>query len=83
MSVKPRDTVIVTGCMGKVGVHVATALKAAGLHVVGIDLVRGVYDTPSAAEKYPETYIQCDLTDAGAVYSCVARFKPRAGEATG
>jgi nucleoside-diphosphate-sugar epimerase len=72
-----RSTVLVTGCQGKVGRHVVAALEARGdVHVVGIDLQRGVYDTWSQGCGFPETYMQCDLLDAGAVYSCVARFSP-------
>lgn len=73
-----RKTVIVTGCQGKVGRHVAAAFKKAGYLVVGVDLVRGIYDCPSPTDPFPENYQQMDLTDAGAVYSVVARFKPDA-----
>ena len=71
-------TVLVTGCQGKVGRHVAAAFKAHGWKVVGIDLARGIYDAPKENDPFPETYIQCDLADAGAVFSTVARFKPDA-----
>ena len=40
-----RKTVVVTGSQGKVGKHVVRALAARGVRVVGIDLVRGVFDT--------------------------------------
>ena len=70
--------VVVTGSQGKVGRHVASTFKAAGWTVVGVDLGRGIYDTPKKDDIFPEVYIQMDLTDAGAVYSTVARFKPDA-----
>lgn len=69
-------TVIVTGCCGKVGAHVAAAFKRAGWNVVGVDVVRGIYDTPKPTDPFPATYIQMDLTDAGNVFSTVARFSP-------
>lgn len=72
-----RQTVLVTGSQGKVGKHVVANLARRGLHVVGIDLARGVYDTWGGIESgWPETYIQCDLLDAGAVFSTVSRFSP-------
>jgi len=73
-----RKTILVTGCQGKVGRHVVRELESQGVHVVGIDLTRGVYDTWYPGCGFPETYIQCDLQDAGAVYSNLARFKPDA-----
>jgi nucleoside-diphosphate-sugar epimerase len=79
MAAAPRTTVLVTGSQGKVGRHVVATLARRGIHVVGVDLVRGVYDTWGGVESgWPETYMQADLTDAGAVYSCVARFSPAA-----
>jgi nucleoside-diphosphate-sugar epimerase len=54
------------------------AAKALGLDTVGIDLARGEYDTYEHDGAWPHTYWQCDLTDAGAVYSALATFKPDA-----
>jgi UDP-glucose 4-epimerase len=73
-----RSVILVTGCQGKVGKHVVRELEGRGHHVVGCDLLRGVYDSWAPGSGWPETYMQCDLMDAGAVYSCVARFKPSA-----
>jgi len=75
----PRPTILVTGSQGKVGRHVVANLAARGVHVVGVDLARGVYDTwAGPSSGWPETYIQADLLDAGAVFSTVARFAPAA-----
>lgn len=72
-----RPTVVVTGCQGKVGRYVTQALAARGVRVVGVDLVRGVYDTFDEADGFPETYIQADLaSDAAAAFSCISRFQP-------
>lgn len=77
MAAATRQIIVVTGCQGKVGKHVVRELEARpDIHVVGLDLVRGVYDTWAPGSGWPETYLQADLQDAGAVYSCVARFKP-------
>lgn len=74
-----RPTVLVTGSQGKVGRHVVANLAARGIHVVGVDLARGVYDTwAGSASGWPETYVQADLLDAGAAFSCIARFSPAA-----
>lgn len=69
-------TYLVTGCQGKVGAHVVEKCREAGIQCVGIDLSRGVYDTPVASERFPSVYIQADLQDAGSVFSTIARFKP-------
>ena len=44
--------------------------------VVATDVARGVFDTPGATD--PWNYQQADLTDAGEVFSMVARFQPDA-----
>jgi hypothetical protein len=69
-------TYLITGCQGKVGVHVVEKCRIAGIHCVGIDLVRGIYDAPSSGDKYPPVYIQADLQDAGVMFSTISRFKP-------
>lgn len=51
---------------------------AAGHDVVGVDIVRGIYDAPAADDSFPPKYLQLDLCDAGSVYATVARFKPDA-----
>jgi UDP-glucose 4-epimerase len=71
--------ILLTGCQGKVGSVTAAHLKAAGHDVVGVDLPRAVYDAPlPGGGGFPDTYIQADLEDAGAVFALVARFKPDA-----
>ena len=54
MSAPPRTTVLVTGSQGKVGRHVVKNLEARGIHVVGVDIVRGEYDTWRAGGGFPE-----------------------------
>ena len=76
MAALARKTVVVTGSQGKVGRHVAAAFKRAGWLVVGVDLVRGIYDCPAHGDAFPEVYQQVDLCDAGSVFSVVARFRP-------
>lgn len=72
-----RPTILVTGCQGKVGKHVVANLAKRGIHCVGIDLVRGEYDTwKGPSSGWPETYLQGDLCDAGVMFSCVSRFSP-------
>ena len=71
-------TILVTGCQGKVGSTVAAHFAREGFDVVGVDLLRGVYDTPTPGDGFPATYIQADLEDAGACFALVARFKPAA-----
>jgi UDP-glucose 4-epimerase len=78
MAAAPAFKVLITGSQGKVGKHVVRACKALGLETIGIDLARGEYDTYEPAGAWPETYWQCDLGDAGAVYSAVATFRPDA-----
>ncbi len=68
--------ILVTGSTGKVGRHVVQSFLAKGDFVIGIDLARGVFDTP--LETDPSVYMQADLLDAGAVYSCISRFTPDA-----
>jgi nucleoside-diphosphate-sugar epimerase len=72
--------VLVTGACGKVGAHVARALRADAAFADGVyttDLARGVYDTPSDAQPASAAlYWQADLCDAGAVYALIARAKP-------
>jgi nucleoside-diphosphate-sugar epimerase len=68
--------VIVTGSQGKVGLRVVQAFNAQGWEVVATDVARGIFDTPNAAD--PWNYQQCNLTDAGEVFSMVMRFKPDA-----
>jgi nucleoside-diphosphate-sugar epimerase len=70
--------ILLTGSQGKVGSTTARHFAAAGHDVIGVDLARGVYDAPTAADPFPSTYIQADLEDAGAVFALVARFKPDA-----
>jgi nucleoside-diphosphate-sugar epimerase len=72
--------VIVTGANGKVGVRVVQSFKASGdggkpWEVVATDVGRGVFDTPGATD--PWNYQQADLTDAGEVFSMIARFQVR------
>jgi nucleoside-diphosphate-sugar epimerase len=73
-----RFRVLITGSQGKVGKHVVRALKAHGALTIGLDLARGEFDTYEPDGAWPEVYWQCDLLDAGAVYSAVASFKPDA-----
>ena len=60
--------------------HVSTLRTPAGLQVVATDVGRGIFDTPSPVDwggfAPPWNYQQCDLTDAGEVFSMVARFQP-------
>jgi len=52
--------------------------KDKGHFTIGADLARGEFDTYQKNSSFPEQYIQCDLTDAGAVYSVISIFKPDA-----
>lgn len=84
-----RQRVLVTGALGKVGVRVVQAFHSAGWEVVASDVVRGVFDTPTADAPDPlgrggatfrgtppSNYQQADLTAAGDVLSMLLRFKP-------
>jgi len=61
--------VLVTGSRGKVGRAAVQALVDRGHDVLGVDLVRPVFD---AGVVVPGRYQQADLTDAGSAYSVVA-----------
>ncbi|MGT2425575.1 NAD-dependent epimerase/dehydratase family protein [Amnibacterium kyonggiense] len=61
--------VVVTGSRGKVGRAAVLALIEAGHDVLGVDLVRPVFD---AGEVVPGRYVMADLTDAGSAYAVVA-----------
>jgi nucleoside-diphosphate-sugar epimerase len=64
-----RMKVVVTGSRGKVGRAAAQALVDAGHDVLGVDLVRPVFD---AGVVVPGRYQMADLTDAGSAYAVVA-----------
>jgi UDP-glucose 4-epimerase len=61
--------VVVTGSRGKVGRAAAQAFVDAGHDVLGVDLVRPVFD---AGVVVPGRYQMADLTDAGSAYAVVA-----------
>ena len=61
--------VVVTGSRGKVGRATVQAFADAGHDVLGVDLVRPVFD---AGVVVPGRYVQADLTDAGSAFSVVA-----------
>jgi UDP-glucose 4-epimerase len=73
-----RRTILVTGSAGKVGRHTVAKARAAGFRVVGVDLARGVFDTPLAGDLFtPDEYISGDLAaDAGLMLSTLLRFAP-------
>jgi len=68
--------VLVTGALGKVGKHVVAAFRRGGHFVVGLDLARGVFDTPGPDDC--DVYLQSNLMNEGEVFSAIARFRPRA-----
>jgi nucleoside-diphosphate-sugar epimerase len=61
--------VVVTGSRGKVGRATVQALVDRGHDVLGVDLVRPVFD---AGVVVPGRYVMADLTDAGSAYAVVA-----------
>ena len=61
--------VVVTGSRGKVGRATVQAFVDAGHDVLGVDLVRPVFD---AGVVVPGRYVQADLTDAGSAFAVVA-----------
>jgi UDP-glucose 4-epimerase len=61
--------VVVTGSRGKVGRAATQAFVDAGHDVLGVDLVRPVFD---AGVVVPGRYQMADLTDAGSAYAVVA-----------
>jgi nucleoside-diphosphate-sugar epimerase len=61
--------VVVTGSRGKVGRATVQAFVDQGHDVLGVDLVRPVFD---AGVVVPGRYQMADLTDAGSAYSVVA-----------
>lgn len=61
--------VVVTGSRGKVGRAATQAFADAGHDVLGVDLVRPVFD---AGVVVPGRYQMADLTDAGSAYAVVA-----------
>jgi nucleoside-diphosphate-sugar epimerase len=61
--------VVITGSRGKVGRATVQAFADAGHDVLGVDLVRPVFD---AGVVVPGRYVQADLTDAGSAFAVVA-----------
>jgi UDP-glucose 4-epimerase len=61
--------VVITGSRGKVGRAAVRRFVDAGHDVLGVDLVRPVFDAGSVA---PGRYMMADLTDAGSAYAAVA-----------
>ena len=61
--------VVVTGSRGKVGRAATQALVDAGHDVLGVDLLRPVFD---AGVVIPGRYMQADLTDPGSAFAIVA-----------
>ncbi|KQM59234.1 NAD-dependent epimerase/dehydratase family protein [Agreia sp. Leaf210] len=61
--------VVVTGSRGKVGRAAVQALVDAGHDVLGVDLVRPVFD---AGVVVPGRYQMADLTDAGSAFAVTA-----------
>ncbi len=61
--------VVVTGSRGKVGRAAVQTFVDAGHDVLGVDLVRPVFD---AGVVVPGRYVMADLTDAGSAYALVA-----------
>ena len=66
--------VLITGVQGKVGKHVVQKFLQQGDEVIGLDVTRGIHDTPLSTD--PTVYIQADLCDAGVMYSCISRYQP-------
>ena len=61
--------VVITGSRGKVGRAAVQAFIDAGHDVLGVDLLRPVFD---AGTVVPGRYRMADLTDAGSAYAVVA-----------
>jgi UDP-glucose 4-epimerase len=61
--------VVITGSRGKVGRAAVRRFVEAGHDVLGVDLVRPVFDT---GVDEPGRYVMGDLTDAGTAFSVVA-----------
>jgi nucleoside-diphosphate-sugar epimerase len=61
--------VVITGSRGKVGRATVQAFVDAGHDVLGVDLVKPVFD---AGVVVPGRYQMADLTDAGSAYAVVA-----------
>jgi UDP-glucose 4-epimerase len=60
--------ILVTGALGKVGAATVATLLDAGHEVTGCDLRPAVFEAPSPGGA---TYVQADLTDAGAAFAVV------------
>jgi UDP-glucose 4-epimerase len=61
--------IVITGSRGKVGRAAVRRFVDAGHDVLGVDLVRPVFD---AGEVVPGRYVMADLTDAGSAFAVVA-----------
>jgi UDP-glucose 4-epimerase len=65
--------IVVAGCAGLLGSHLANYLLDEGHHVIGIDnLSTGVYENIDPRVEF----IKCDMRNRGAVDSIVKRTKP-------
>jgi len=63
-----KQVVLITGVLGGIGLATAAAFRAAGWHVVGVDVAEPPAGTPVAVDRL----IQTDIADAAAVTAVIA-----------
>lgn len=70
-------SVLVTGCLGRVGARVVAACARRGRRVAGVDVARGLFEAGRPGDRFPpDGYMQADLSDAGATFAAVLKFRP-------
>lgn len=77
--------ILVTGCAGFIGSHLAEALVQAGIEVIGLDNFDGYYPRPikernlrALREAHLFTLHEADLRDAGALSIILSQHRPNA-----
>lgn len=70
-------SVLVTGCLGRVGARVVAECSKRGMRVAGVDIARGLFEAGLPGDRFPSSgYMQADLSDAGAAFAAVLKYRP-------
>lgn len=70
------SSILVTGCLGRLGSRIVAACARSGSKVSGVDVMRGLFEAYAPGDRHPQRYLQADLADAGAAYAAIASFRP-------
>ncbi len=77
--------VLITGCAGFIGMHIALRLLARGDEVIGVDNLNDYYEVSLKAARLEQLrphggfgFLKLDIADRTAFAECVANFRPDA-----